>query len=175
MSDSRHKVNAYERLLAQVKELIDETEKEYEPRLQYALDSAKEKIGELGEWTVEELDKVGDYLKRDIQDAASYLAKEESEFADWLNFEEEEIEDRLLVLMQPVVDHTKIWYQQLAEQAAVENIWLADEITGPGTLHCLDCGKALVLHQTSAIPVCSCGGRQYTRNPEVEVNEGDSD
>ena len=162
-SDHSH-TSAYERILSRVREFTDEASEELGPKVHYAIDSAKEKAYELGELTREETDKIGNYVKRDIMDAAHYLSDQSKEFADWLKFDVDLVEDRLLDLLEHVVNDTRAELKNLADRAKIENIWLSDEIAGPGTLECIACGHLLKFHETSRIPKCEkCGGTQFHR------------
>lgn len=157
-------IRAYERMLERVRGFIDEAEDEFGPKIQYAIDAAKDKAAELGELTSEEAERIGDYLQRDLKDAASYMANEGNVLGDWLRFDVELVEDRLAEVLGQVVDTTKIELQQLAERAAEENIWNTGEIAGPGTLTCINCGHTLSMHQTHAIPECpECKGTMFQR------------
>lgn len=157
-------INAYNRMLERVKGFIDEAEEEFAPKIQYAIDAARDKASELGELTVEEAEEIGDYIRKDIHDAAEYMVNEGEELKDWLKFDVELVEDRLIDILGKVVDTTKIELQQLAERAAAENLWNTGEITSPGTLTCTNCGHPLIFHMTHEIPECSeCGGTLFQR------------
>jgi hypothetical protein len=157
-------IHAYDRMLERVRAFMDEAEGEFGPKIQYAIESAKEKASELGELSREEAEKIGDYLQRDLKDAADYLTSEGAELADWLRFDVELVEDRFAELLNQVVDTTKIELQQLAERAKQENIWTTGEITGPGTLTCINCGHKMSIHHTHEIPACpKCQGTMFQR------------
>ncbi len=155
---------AYERMLSRMKEFTDEASEELSPKVHYAIDSAKEKAYELGELTREETEKIGDYVKRDIMDAAHYLSDQSKEFSDWLKFDVGLVEERLSELLGQVVNDTRAELENLADRAKSENIWLTDEIAGPGTLECISCGHIIQFRQTSKIPKCEkCGATQFHR------------
>jgi len=163
---------AYERMLSRVREFTNEASEELGPKVHYAIDSAKEKAYELGELTREEADKIGEYVKRDIMDAAHHLSDQSKELADWPKFDVTLVEDRLLELIDHVVNDTRAELQNLADRAKTENIWLTDEIVGPGTLECISCGHLIQFHQTSKIPKCEkCGGTQFHRgSTDIDKN-----
>jgi len=162
-SNNSH-TTAYERMLSRVREFTNEASEELGPKMHYAIDSAKEKAYELGELTREEADKIGSYVKRDIMDASQYLSDQSKEFADWLKFDVNLVEDRLLELLDHVVNDTHTELKNLADRAKTENIWLTDEIVGPGTLECISCGHIIQFHKTSRISRCEqCGGTQFHR------------
>lgn len=156
--------HAYDRMLERVKDFIEEAEEEFGPKIEYAVNRAREKASELGELTREEAEKISDYIQHDIHDAAEYMENEGKELADWLKFDVELIEDRLADILSQVVDTTKLEYQKLAERAKQANLWNSGEITGPGTLTCANCGHQLVFHETKEIPTCpQCKGSLFQR------------
>lgn len=156
--------HAYDRMLERAKAFIDEAEGEFGPKIQYAMDSARDRASELGELTVIEAEKIADYVTKDIQDAADYMIDGSQELKDWLRFDVELVEDRLIDLIGNVVNTTKIELQQLAERAAEENIWNTGEVAGPGTLICTSCGHAQIVHKIHEIPPCpKCKGEMFQR------------
>lgn len=158
-------IHGYNRMLEHIKEFIDEAEDEFTPKIHYAIESAKDKMHALGDMTREETETIASYVKRDIHDAAEFLSKEGSEFTDWLRFDTKQLESRLLDVLSAVTDTTKIELQALAERAQQENIWLAGEIAGPGTLTCLSCDHEQQRHETGEIKPCpNCGYEQFHRH-----------
>jgi Zn finger protein HypA/HybF involved in hydrogenase expression len=162
--DNPKQVHGYNRMLERVKETLSGTEEEMASKLHNAVEAAKDKALELGELTREESEEIAEYLKRDIHDAADYLAEEGSEMSDWLRFDMQLVEAKLLDWMSLAVDTTKLEFEQLAERARQENIWLAGEITGPGTLRCTACDHEIQFLETAQIPPCpNCGKKRYKR------------
>jgi excinuclease UvrABC nuclease subunit len=164
---NEHHPSAYERMIQRAKEFLTGAEKEYTPKLQQALDEAKEKTAELGELSREEAEKVSDYLKRDLQDAGQYLASDEAqELRDWLRFDTQLLEERALDALSLLVDQAKVDFQAFNEQA--QNLpWKTGEVTGPGTLVCSECGEELHFKKAGHIPPCpKCAGTTYQRRQD---------
>lgn len=156
--------HAYAKMLERVKHGLESTEDDLAIRLQYVIDAAKEKAYEMGELSREEAEKVGEYLNRDMQDAANYLSQEGKELGDWLKFDIELLEDRLADLLRDAVNPTNLELQQLAEDAARENLWYTGEISGPGTLVCDNCGQEISLYHIQDVPGCpKCDGTIFRR------------
>lgn len=156
--------SAYKRMLGSVKEFVDVAEDELAPKINYAIDAAKEKATELGELTREEAEHVANYLRRDLHDAAEYLETEGKELGDWFKFDIELIEDRLLDVMSHAINTTSIELQQLSERAKQENIWYMGEVTGPGTFACDHCQHELSFYHIQDIPACpKCGKGMFRR------------
>ncbi len=157
-------VDAYEKMLERVNQMLDKAEKNTLPTLGKALDHAREKAVELNELTREEAERLSEYLERDMKDAARYLSETGTEFRTWWRFDIELIEQRLLELFASVADKTKLELEGLAEQARDAAFYSTGEITGPGTLVCTDCGKILSFHKAGYIPPCpKCFKTKYRR------------
>ncbi len=167
MTDTENKdkqLNAYNRMLENVKTFINDAEKEYGPKIQYGLESAKEKAGELEELTKEEVEKVGVYLKRDLMDAAEYLQETGKDLADWMNFDIELIEERFIDTFSVIANQTRLELDRLADEANAVGVWKTGEIVGIGTLVCKSCGEQLHFHKPGHIPPCpKCHGVEFKR------------
>ncbi|MEW5755584.1 MAG: zinc ribbon-containing protein [Pseudomonadota bacterium] len=164
MSDNHEKrVKAYDRMLERAKSVAPVTESEKRPYLLRAIDYAREKAVELGELTREEAEDIADYLRRDIHDAATYLGEHGNELRDWLQLDLILIEDRLLDLFSQVVDKTRLELDLLAMNAETAD-WKTGEVTGIGTLECVECGELLHFHKTGHIPPCPrCNATTFRR------------
>jgi DNA-directed RNA polymerase subunit RPC12/RpoP len=153
--DKHQRLNAYNRLLEQVRQTWHETSDDVQPTLDFLIDRAREKLGIVEELGREEAEKIGDYLRRDLQDAVDYLAGPEArELGDWLKLDIKLIEQELLDLFTSVADPTKLELLALEERARQASEYHTGEITGIGTLYCSSCGKTLHFHKTGHIPPC---------------------
>ncbi len=166
--DNRHDnrlIEAYNRMLAQIRHSGEQAEKELRPALAHLVEAAKEKAVELGELTRDEAEKVGTWLKRDIEDAAEYLAGDEArDLVDWFKFDIQLIEDRLLEMFTRVADKTRLELIRLQQAADRSSEYHTGEITGIGALECVGCGKRLHFHATGHIPPCpECHGTRFIR------------
>jgi len=157
-------VDAYERMLERVDDLLDKAENNAIPSLRNALDHAREKAVELNELTREEAEKLAGYVERDMKDAARYLIDTGEEFRHWWHFDMQQIERRLLDMFANVADKTRVELDRLAEQAREASLYHTGEVAGPGTLVCAACGKALHFHKAGRIPPCpQCHGTRFKR------------
>lgn len=153
-------VSAYEHMLARSKQSLSGQA----TPLRQAIDRAKDTAVELGELTREEAEKVGDYVLRDLEDAARFVNQQETELGDWLRLDILLIETDLLNRFSLLVDRTRAELDKLALDAAVYGEWHSGEVTGPGTLQCIDCGERLHFSKVSHIPPCpKCHGSRYRR------------
>ncbi len=160
-------VAAYESMLERVHTAWDRAEHSTLLSLRRNIGQAREKAIEMGELTREEADKVSDYLERDVKHAAAYLTESERAFSDWLRFDLQLIEDHLRDMFSSVADRTRLELQALARQADEASAYHTGEVTGPGTLVCAACGKALHFHRTGHIPPCpKCRGTHYRRTED---------
>jgi hypothetical protein len=164
MTDQNNKlIGAYDQMLARVKEFINETGKEAQPYLERATEYAKEKAVELGELSREEAEDIANYLRRDIHDAATFLGEHGDEITDWLRLDLLLIENKVLEMFSQVVDQTRLELDKLAMEAELQG-WHTGQVTGIGTLQCLECGEQLHFHKTGHIPPCpKCNHTEFTR------------
>jgi len=153
--ESKSLIQAFERMIERVKEVVGETEQDLKPRISYAFQQAREKAVELGELTKEEAERISGYLMRDLHNAAEFLEKNEMEFADWLHFEVDLIEDSLLDSVPVLIDETRLALEQLSREAELYGEWHTGEITLPGTLQCTACSKDVHFHKSGHIPPCA--------------------
>jgi len=154
-SENDNLIHGYNRMMERVKAVFEKVGHETPPRLRQAIEYAKEKAVELEELTLEEAEKIGNYLRRDIEDAAEYLAGEDAqELKAWFRFDVARIEDQLLELFLSVADRARLDMLDLEEQLEEASEYHTGEITGPGTLTCINCGATRHFHKTSHIPPC---------------------
>ncbi len=158
--------NAYERMLGRVHRMLDTAEHALFPDpLRTALNRARERSVELGELTREEADRIAGYLQRDVEDAAHFLLDTGEDLRTWLRFDIEQIEERVLHAFISVADKTKVELADLADRARSPMRYQQGEVTGPGTLVCVDCGAQLSFTEPREIPACpKCGGRSFQRS-----------
>ena len=162
--DDQSLVDAYNQMMARVKDSIDTAESHAVPTLQKAIDMARKQAIHLGEVTLEEAEEIGNYIKRDINDAAEYLMETSQEFSEWLMLDIDIIEQKVLELFLSVADKTRLELEQLSHSSCKINLYHAGEITGPGTLICTDCGHQVQFQTTSEIPQCpNCKHREFKR------------
>jgi hypothetical protein len=155
---------AYDKILQEVHEAIESARENALPGLREYLDDAREKMVELGELSREEAEKVAGYVERDMKDAASYLLETGEQLSAWWRFDMEQIEKRMLEMFTSVADQTKLELAKFSQRAGEASLYHTGEITGPGTLTCIACGKELHFKKTGHIPPCSgCKGTEFQR------------
>ena len=170
-----HLVAAYEKMLERVHNALDRAEQDTLPTLKRSIEQAREKAVELGELTREEAERVAGYVERDMKDAAGFLGETRQELSDWLQFDLRMIESRLLEMFANVADRTRVELSALAEQARQAAFYHTGEVTGPGTLICRDCGKAMQFHKTGHIPPCpKCHGTKFQRTEDGPDTEDEA-
>lgn len=167
--DESSLVEAYNIMMARIRDSIDNAEAHAVPTLQKAIEQAKAEAIHLGEVTVEDAEEIGNYIKRDINDAAAYLMESSREFSEWLRLDINIIEQKVLELFLSVADKTRLELEQLSHPSvSINRDYKSGEITGPGSLVCKKCGKMIQFGTTGTIPPCSeCKGKLF-RRPEPE-------
>lgn len=163
-------VEAYHTMLERAREAMARLGHEAKPKLEQALEEARETAWKLGELSEEEAEKISDYILRDLRDAAEYIAEGERGLADWLRLDLLYLEDKAMETFSHMVDQTRLELDRLALNAALYGEWHTGEITAPGTLECKQCGELLHFHKTAHIPPCpKCHGTRFRRRLENEA------
>lgn len=147
-------VDAYDKMMARVHDLLDDAEEQTMPTLQRNIDRARQRAVELRELTAEEADKVAAYVKRDLHEAADYLDKTGKDLSSWFSFDLRLVEERMLELFARAADKTRLEWNRLASQARWSQEYHTGEIAAVGTLVCSDCGCEMHFKKTSRIPPC---------------------
>ncbi len=168
--DDSSLVEAYNQMMTRVRDSIESAEVNAVPTLQKAIEQAKMQAIHLGEISLEEAEEVGNYIKRDINDAAEYLMETSHEFSEWLMLDIDIIEQKVLELFLSVADKTRLELEQFAHPGCEVDPKIKDteyrsgEITGPGSLVCMNCGEMIQFSQTDKIPQCPhCQGTEFKR------------
>lgn len=155
---------AYDRLMDLSRDILDRAREETPPTLIQAVSEAKQKLLEMGEYTLEEVEKAGSFLYRDLHDAAEYIASQERELADWLRLDLLLVEKDLLHTVSSLVDQARLELRHLGKLAAKLGEWHTGEVRGIGTLKCKGCGHLLHFRRTGRIPPCpKCHGTRFQR------------
>jgi len=163
-------VEAYNQMMSRVRDSIDNAEANAMPTLQKAIEQAKDQAVHLQEVSLDEAEEIGNYIKRDINDAAEYLMETSHEFSEWLMLDIDIIEQKVLELFLSVADKTRIELEQLTHAAcnipteSTFSEYRSGEITGPGSLICVNCEQMIQFNTTATIPDCrECGGQVFKR------------
>jgi len=146
-------IHAYNTMMERASEAFEQAENGIH-NMQQAFERARDRAVELDELTREEAEEIADYLKRDFQEAAYYLTDTGNELRDWLHLDIELIEQSLLDLISSVADKTRIELKQIEQQAWRASEYHTGQITGAGSLECVECGEVLHFKQTGHIPPC---------------------
>lgn len=132
-----------------------------------SLDSAKEKISELGGLSQDEISHVADAVSRDVHHAAHSLPDNSNDsLTEWLKFDIELLENFALDSFLDIADKTRIELAQLSQTAEqYSHPYKTGDLTAPGTLSCKKCGKVIAFKSTGIIPECpDCGSNTFIRS-----------
>ena len=155
---------AYEKLYEHVAKNFHNAEEKTESLLHDLLQEAKEKASQMKELSEQEVEKIADWVKRDIMDLTTYLGETEHELKDWLGFETSLIENKFLDVLLKSADQTREKLLQFKIKSYLASAYHADEIVGPGTFSCDNCGEKLHLHKAGKMPSCSkCNATNFHR------------
>lgn len=152
-------IQGYTQMLSRIKHRLQDNVK-----LEQAYEEAKQTAVHLGELTQDEAELLITYLKRDLNDAAHSLNESGKVLGDWLAFDWQLVEKRLWDLFSLAADKTRLQQLQFQQQLKHGPTYYAGEITGPGSLKCLNCDHVIHFYAVSEIPVCSnCQQSAFTR------------
>ena len=153
-------IEAYDQMLERAKEFTETT-------VQKPMEKAMETAIELGELTRDEAERVYMYLRRDMEETAHHLSESGKELRDWFRFDMEQVESRMLETFSRLVDYSRVELARMSGKLKVEETWHTGEISGIGTLACVECGTEIHFHKTGHIPPCpKCHGTIYKRGAE---------
>jgi hypothetical protein len=159
-------VQAYNRMMERVRHALEAAEARTLPTLRQSVEKARETAVELEELSRDEADRISYYVKRDLQDVGRHLSETGSELSDWLRFDIDRIESGLLELFGRIADRTRVEWTELQKELQQDPPYHRGEVTGPGSLYCAACNRALHFHQTARIPPCPhCGNETFRRWP----------
>ncbi len=166
-------VRAYNDMMHAIRDVFDMADAETtDISLQQALNRASERLIEVGDITVAEAAQISSFIKRDINDAAEYLMESSAEFTDWLMLDIEIVERKIVDLFLSVADTTRIELDQLKQTSTEHARYHTGEVTGPGTLECVECGKLIAYPTTSVIFRCpECSHDIFKRPPMKRLPE----
>jgi len=180
MSDDRdvdktatdHSENApavYNRLLERVYLSLEGFEERSWPFIKEKIEEAAEIELAAKEMTQEELDLLQAYLKRDLQDLGYYAHKTGEGLASWLKFDLNILEQRFVEMLNGLADKTRVEQTELNQRLEHgPEDYIAGEVSGVGTLRCLECGSLLQLRQTAVIEPChQCKSHYFHRDSQL--------
>ncbi|MDN3517319.1 zinc ribbon-containing protein [Aquisalimonas lutea] len=162
----RRQREGYEKMLQRVTEALEEAGEEARPRLRQALDWARQKAVELEELTSEEAERISEYLRRDVEDAARFLDRDsrDEDLRGWFRMDMQFIGSWLYDRFSMAADRTRLELLELNRQWQEAGTYHTGELTGPGELRCLGCGKAMHFRQAGHIPPCpACRETRFER------------
>lgn len=155
---------AYEKMYERAVENLHKAKDTSTPLLHKFIDDAKLKAIELEELAKDDASKIAEWLKRDLNDKVNYLVSEENELKDWLGFETSLLESAVLDLMLKTADKTTLELLKMKNMTHQSPNYKSGEITGPGTLKCVECDEKIHFHKAGRIPSCpNCHATIFTR------------
>ncbi|SEO75616.1 zinc ribbon-containing protein [Aquisalimonas asiatica] len=171
MTDNRQpqdkrQLEGYEKMLQRVTDALEQAGEDARPRLRQALEQARRKAVEFGELSAEEAERISDYLQRDVEDAASFLTRDDKsdDLRDWFRMDMQLIGSWLYDRFSTIADSTRLEWIELNRQWQAETRYHTGEITSPGELRCLSCGKTMHFEKAGHIPPCpGCKATEFER------------
>lgn len=173
MSEDKEKreLSGYERMLARVREIMEQAEETARPAFTEALERVKKTAVDLEELTRDEAERIAKYLQRDVEDAARTSA-EDQDLKTWFRMDLQLIEDWIWDHFSSVADKTRLEMIKFNASLKPPAGYHTGEITAPGVLTCTGCGAEMHFKKAGHIPPCpSCKGTTFTRAVEKSDTE----
>jgi len=157
-------LEGYQKMLQRFTTFLDHAEEDSDLLFHQALDNARVTALTLSELSHDEAEQIAKSVKRDLSDAANFVNKTGKALHDWLAFDWVLIEERLWDQFSKAADKTRIQMLKLNQELEQGPVYLAGEITGPGTLQCRSCGELIEFHKVSHITPCpQCDSSKFSR------------
>lgn len=154
----------YDRVMKRLRSQLETAEYQSWDFLQERIEEAVELELTAEEMTRDEMDLLAAYIKRDLKKLGFYAHETGEGIAAWLNFDLNILEHQISVQLMDLADRTRIGLQELEQRSQQDEIYLAGETAGAGTLRCLACGEDTRLTRTNTIVPCeACGGERFAR------------
>ena len=162
--DESHLPTAYERMLAHLREQWTQST-DGGPELDTALRLAQQEMMDRGELTPDEAERVGEALRRDLSDAGAWLAEASHArpLRDWLHMDLQMLESWLWDAFTLAADKTRLELEGFITTGEPSR-YHSGEITGPGQLRCIACGRIIGFERAGHIPACpGCERTEFVR------------
>lgn len=150
---------AYHRMMERIKVAV-----ETNPALLKAIEASRKSSVDLDELSQEEAERLATYLQRDLIAAVNFVQREKQGFKDWFAFDWLLVEEKLLELFNTVADKGYLERLEWEGKYPQQEIYHAHEITGIGSLQCVNCGEIQNFTQINEILPCEkCSGEEFKR------------
>ncbi|MFP8965711.1 zinc ribbon-containing protein [Pokkaliibacter sp. CJK22405] len=159
------KVRSYERLLGRMSATLKNLEERSWPVIERKLEEAAELEKAAEDLTLDEIALIKEWVRRDIQSLASHSSKEQSELKHWLQFDLELLEHQTADWLLSVADQTQTAWLELQHRLTLEDdVYVAGEVTAPGTFKCNACDHMLCLTKADKLEPCHvCQNHYFVR------------
>jgi rubrerythrin len=155
-------IKAYNHFMEYTYEAMDDTVHS----IADSLDIGQVKLTEMGNLSAEEIRHIAEAASRDIHYAAHSLTDNSHDsLATWLKFDISLLENFALDVFLEVADKTRLELNNIANNAEqYSHIYKAEDVTGPGSFRCEQCGKVIAFKAVGIIPECpECGATIFVR------------
>lgn len=168
--DKDRELRGYEKMLDRLRHSLTDWEADVGPRLNAAVERARENAVEFGELTRDEAEKIAAWVRRDIEEAADYSSRTGREISAWLAMDSRLVESWIWDRFASVADQTRLDWLRFQESLTAAAEYHTGEIAGPGVLTCTGCEEALHFTRPGRIPPCPrCQGSVFRRPPAEEA------
>ncbi len=158
-------ITAYRKILDNVLDKLEEFEDVTWPKIERAIDEAKQTTMALSELTHDEADNIAHYVGRDIKAAGNFIAEAGRTIKNWTIFDWTLAEERTWQRFLEVADRTNLELVEFQHELETTPYYHAGEILGIGNLQCTKCQYVMQFKCISVIPPCAeCKNKSFVRN-----------
>jgi ribosomal protein S18 acetylase RimI-like enzyme len=143
---------AYDALVSRASEIFRRTQDRGGEALATALSQAQEATRAAGEFTSEQLDRASRYLRRDLSTLSDDAEGAATQSRRRVAFSRARY--GFLALASDVLERAGSGLSRLSDRMERPLLFQTGEVTGPGTLTCLECGAQMQFQDSGRIPPC---------------------
>jgi len=155
-------VNAYTKILQNLREILDTSSKITKAEFDRALRKAGTSLEEASKFTQSEIDKASKAIQKDWQSLVNVANKQKTNFLESEEFQR--FTNTSLGVISKVAKSVQNWASLLDEKIDDQITYHTGEVAGSGSFECKECGKTMQLKKSGRIPPCSgCKGSAFRR------------
>jgi len=147
----------YEKLAQSTRDLFEKSSDKTTSALSSAIEGARAGLEKAGDVSKQESEKLKGYLRKDLEHASTRIDEITGKTKKKVEPAVKKAEDGFLNLTSLLAHSASDAFGRLADWADSAAAYHTGQVTSPGSLQCLNCGKEMNFKKTGNIPPCpSC-------------------
>jgi len=153
----------YDRYAEKFSELYQAGQEKTQEAMDKALEAAREQLAAAGELSAEQGAQFKEYLKRDLEQTAVDMRQLGEEAK--VRLDPGRLGAGAMSTMAGLLQAAGKGLDFLSKKTEQALVFKTGEVTGAGTLTCMQCGKQLQMKKSAHIPPCpACPGTQFRKS-----------